>query len=93
MRLALDTNILAYAEGVGDAKRCKSARDLVARLPGALVIIPTQCLGELHRVLVGKAGRAAAEATIAIPSWADAFDVAYSTLDAMRTALDLALDH
>ena len=34
MRLALDTNILAYAEGIGDLKRCKSARDLVARLAG-----------------------------------------------------------
>ena len=93
MRIALDTNILAHAEGVGDAKRCKSARDLVARLPGSIVIVPTQCLGEMHRVLVGKAGRAAAEATIAIPSWADAFDVAYSTFEAMRAALDLATDH
>ena len=93
MRLALDTNILAYAEGVGDAKRCKSATDLVARLPGALVIVPNQCLGELHRVLVGKAGRTAAEATTSILSWADAFDVADSTFEAMRAALDLAADH
>ena len=37
MHIALDTNILAYAEGVGDVKRCKSARDLVARLPGSIV--------------------------------------------------------
>ena len=93
MRIALDTNILAYAEGIGDAKRCNSARDLVARLPGSLVIIPAQCLGELHRVLVGKAGRAAAEARIAILGWADAFDIADSTFEAMRGALDLAADH
>ncbi len=84
---------MAYAEGVGDARRCKAARDLVARLPGHLVVVPAQALGELHRVLVGKTGRALAEARAAILSWADAFDVADSTFEAMRAALDLAADH
>jgi predicted nucleic acid-binding protein len=36
---------------------------------------------------------AAAEARPAILSWADTFDVADSTFDAMRAALDLAADH
>ena len=84
---------MAYAEGVGDARRCRTARNLVARLPGHLVVIPAQTLGELHRVLVGKTGRAPADAKAAILSWADAFDVADSTFDAMRAALDLAADH
>jgi len=92
-RIALDTNVIAYAEGAGDARRCKAARDLVARLPGHLAVVPAQVLGELHRVLVGKTGRAAAAAKIAILGWADAFDVADSTLEAMRAALDLATDH
>jgi len=93
LRIALDTNVMAYAEGVGDARRCKAARNLVARLPGHLVVVPAQTLGELHRVLVGKVGRAPAEARAAILSWADAFDVADSTFQAMRAALDLAADH
>lgn len=93
VRIALDTNIMAYAEGVGDAKRCKAARGLVAHLPGHLVVVPVQTLGELHRVLVGKTGRAPADAKAAILSWADAFDVADSTFEAMRAALDLAADH
>jgi len=92
-RIALDTNVLACAEGVGDARRCSAARKLIARLPGTLVVIPAQVLGELHRVLVGKSGRAPAEARTAILGWADAFDVADSTFDAMRAALDLAADH
>jgi predicted nucleic acid-binding protein len=92
-RIALDTNILAYAEGVGDAKRCKAARDLLARLPGQQVVVPAQTLGELHRVLFGKAGRTATDAKAAILSWADAYEVADSTFDAMRAALDLAADH
>ena len=92
-RIALDTNIMAYAEGLGDAKRCKAARELVARLPGERVVIPAQTLGELHRVLTGKAGRSAADAKNAILGWADAYDVADSTFDAMRAALELAADH
>jgi predicted nucleic acid-binding protein len=93
LRIALGTNVMAYAEGVGDAKRCKAARGLVARLSGQCIVVPAQTLGELHRVLVGKAGRTAADAKAAILSWSDAFDVADSTFDAMRAALDLAADH
>ena len=93
MRIALDTNVLAYAEGVGDGRRCKAARDLVAGLPGHLVLIPAQTLGELHRVLVGKNQRDPGMARDAVLAWADAFDVADSTFDAMRGALDLAADH
>ena len=64
MRLALDTNVLAYAEGVGDASRCTLAIDLVERLAGigADAILPAQVLGELFGVLTGKAGRQATAA-------------------------------
>ena len=88
-RIALDTNVVAYAEGVGDARRCKAARRIVSRLPAQLVVIPAQVLGELHRVLVGKAHRTAAEGRAAILSWADTFEIADSTF----AALDLAVDH
>ena len=52
MRLALDTNILAYAEGIGDETRCLSARKLVKKITDSEVILPAQTLGELSRVLV-----------------------------------------
>ncbi|MSP83128.1 MAG: PIN domain-containing protein [Alphaproteobacteria bacterium] len=93
MRIALDTNVIAYAEGVGDSRRCRVARDLVGRLPGHRVVIPTQVLGELHRVLAGKVGRAPDDARAAILGWADAFEVVDSTVGALRAALDLATDH
>lgn len=32
MRVALDTNILAYAEGLGDAQKCTSAINLIRQL-------------------------------------------------------------
>ncbi len=93
MRLAFDTNILAYAEGVGDRARCTRARRWVERAASATVILPSQVLGELQRVLVGKAGRTPAEARAAVLSWADAFEVADSNWAAMQAALDLCADH
>ena len=54
MGLAFDTNILAYAEGIGDETRCLSARKLVKKLTDREVIQPAQTLGELSRVLVAK---------------------------------------
>ena len=38
----MTTNILAYAEGVGDAERCASAIKLVEDLPAEAVLLPAQ---------------------------------------------------
>jgi predicted nucleic acid-binding protein len=62
MRIALDTNILAYAEGVGDQVRRDVSVLLISRLSEASVMVSTQVLGELYRVLTGKAGRSSASA-------------------------------
>lgn len=93
MRIALDTNILAYAEGIGDKARCKAARMLVERLPVESVILPAQTLGELYRVLTAKTKRKAAPMRAAILGWADSFPVADSTWTSFQAALDLACDH
>ena len=93
MRIALDTNILAYAEGVGDRPRCSKAIRLIDKLPVGLVVLPAQTLGELFNVLTRKAGRASKEARLAIISWSDSFDVADSSLTAIKSALDLTVDH
>ena len=57
MRVALDTNILAYAEGVNGAAMKKTALDLVEKLPEGTALLPVQTLGELFNLLVRKAGR------------------------------------
>lgn len=93
MRVAIDTNVLAYAEGLGDAKRCKRAADVVAALDANNVVLPAQVLGELFNVLTKKAGRSAEQARDAVLSWSDAFDVADSTRDAITAACDLAAAH
>ena len=84
---------MAYAEGVGDLQRCTSARDLVTALPVERALVPAQALGELYRVLVGKAGQDASLARLAVLSWADCFEVADSTWSAFQSAMDLVVDH
>ncbi len=93
MRVALDTNILAYAEGVGDQQRRDISVSLISRLPEESVIVPAQTLGELFRVLTRKAGRNPAAAREAILSWSDCFNVVDSTWGAFQSAMDLSNDH
>lgn len=93
VRIALDTNVLAYAEGVGDAQRCALAVGLIERLPVEYVLLPAQTLGELFRVLVGKANQPATRARAAAMAWADSFEVAGATWTALQSAMDLAVDH
>jgi predicted nucleic acid-binding protein len=93
MRIALDTNILAYAEGIGDAFRHQASVDLVRMLPPSLVVIPAQCLGELFRVLTGKARQEASLAQQAILGWADTYETADSTWTAFQSAMDAVASH
>jgi predicted nucleic acid-binding protein len=93
VRVALDTNILAYAEGVGEATRQSASLELIAALPDDRVVLPAQTLGELYRVLTSKAQRDPQAARTAILEWSDAFMVADSTWTALQSALDLASIH
>ena len=93
MRVAIDTNVLAYAEGVGDAKRCGVAVGLIERLPESAVLLPAQVLGELMLVLTRKAGRTRELARDAVLGWADSFDVIDSTWAAFQSAFDLSVNH
>lgn len=91
--IAIDTNVLVYAEGEGDAARCGSARRLLAQVHPGAVILPVQVLGELHRVLTGRFHRDGAAVREAIIGWTDAFCIADSSLTALQAALDLHADH
>ncbi|MGE0256239.1 MAG: PIN domain-containing protein [Alphaproteobacteria bacterium] len=93
MKAALDTNILAYAEGVNDGDRRASVLDLLRRLPADTVVLPAQVLGELFAVLVRRAGRSRAEARDALLGWRDAYAVAETSPAALVAAADLATDH
>jgi len=93
MLVALDTNILVYALGINDADRRDRALALIAALPEAKVVIPVQVLGELFRVLTGKAGWRRDVAQSSIAKWQAAFAVAPSTPTGLSGALELAVAH
>jgi predicted nucleic acid-binding protein len=93
MRAALDTNLLVYAEGFGDEARVGVTRQLLDQLSEADLVIPLQCLGELFRVLTGKAGRPAPQAQEAVLGWMDAYPVLDSNTAAWRGAMDLCVAH
>ena len=59
MRVALDTNVLAYAEGINGAERRDAALALIRRLPQEAAVVPAQVLGELFNVLVREGGQVA----------------------------------
>ena len=93
MRVALDTNIMAYAEGVGDDRRQRVAMELVLKLPSESAILPIQTLGELFNVLVRKGGRSRDAARAAVLKWRDGFPVIETSAAIMLAAMDLSVDH
>ena len=56
MKIALDTNVLVYAEGVNGAGKRDIIVPLLLNLPKHAGIVPVQVLGELFNVLTRKAG-------------------------------------
>lgn len=93
MRIALDTNILAYAEGVDGADRQQAALTLIRRLSGEDVALPVQVLGELFQVLTRKGSRPPVAARAVISTWRDAFPLLDTSASVMLAAADLAADH
>ena len=93
MKIAFDTNVLAYAEGINGGEKRDIVLDLLHRLPKDAAVIPVQVLGELFNVLTRKGGRSRIAAREAILGWRDAFPLAETTPDVMLAAADLAADH
>ncbi len=93
MRIALDTNVLAYAEGANGAAMRDKALNLLRRLPPGSVVLPAQTLGELFNVLVRKAKRRPVRAREAVLSWRDAYEVVETSAAVIVNAADLASDH
>ena len=54
MKVALDTDILAYAEGANGVEKRAIIIELVRSLPQGAAVIPVQVLVELFKVLTRK---------------------------------------
>jgi len=93
VRVALDTNILAYAEGVNGEARKANALELIQRLPAGSALLPVQTLGELFQLLVRKVNRTPAQARSAILGWRDAFPLIETSETVIVGAAELAATH
>jgi predicted nucleic acid-binding protein len=93
VRVAIDTHVLASAEGAGDEAQRARAVEILATLPDGAVVLPVQVLGELYRVLVGKLRQQPVAARANVLRWSDAFAPSDSTWAAMQSAFDLSADH
>lgn len=93
MKIALDTDILAYGEGVNDAEKRDAVFELLDDLPQGSTVVPVEVLGELFNVLVRKARRSRAEARDALLAWRDTLPTVETTPEVMLAAVDLATDH
>jgi predicted nucleic acid-binding protein len=90
---ALDTNVLAYAEGVNGPGRQADAIRILSLLPARRGRVPVQVLGELHAVLVRKARRTGVQARAAVLAWQSAFATLDTTAETVLDATDLAARH
>ncbi len=93
MRVAFDTNVLAYAEGINGPDRRDAALTLIRQLPQEAAVIPAQVLGELFHVLVRKGGKSRSDARDALLSWRDTFSIVGTSPESVLAAADLATDH
>jgi predicted nucleic acid-binding protein len=93
MNVAIDSNVLAYAEGVNGAASRDAALRVLEQLPPESTFVPVQALGELFNVLVKRAKRSRAAASAAVLSWGDAFPLIDSSNDVMLAASTLSTTH
>lgn len=89
MRIALDSNVLVHAEGVDGERRQTAARATITALRGHDLIIPAQCLGELFRVLTGKAGWSSQQAAGAVFTWRHLARIAPTQEATVAAAIEL----
>jgi predicted nucleic acid-binding protein len=92
VRVAVDTNVLAYGEGMGDAERAHVAREVVGRIAVKDIVVPVQVLGELFNVLTRKGGLSAERARAIVLNMVDSFDLAATTPEILVQALELSVD-
>jgi predicted nucleic acid-binding protein len=93
MRIALDTNVLAYAAGVNGAERQRAAIELLDKLSESETFLPVQVLGELFRVLVRKAKVSPRSARTTILRFRDTYPQIETSSSVFLLATDLAVDH
>lgn len=93
MRIALDTNVLYYAQGLNGPSKQRATLEALNAISADRVVVPAQCLGEFFHALVRKGGYSRRDAQRAVIAIQDSAAVADTTGDVLLTAADLAAQH
>ncbi len=97
IRVALDSNVLAYLAGVSrsseDEAKITEVRSLIEQLANHVSLIaPAQALGELF-VVLRRSGAPADDARSILIEFTDAFGTSASESSSILAAADLVVDH
>lgn len=91
--IAVDTNVLVYAEGIGDAPRIARAQDVLDGIPNRDVVFPVQALAELAHVLARKTPLASSDIRMRIDRWMLQGTLAPTMESTLQIALSLSAEH
>jgi predicted nucleic acid-binding protein len=91
--VAIDTNVLIYAEGANEGTMRIEANRWLERVPRADMVIPLQVLGEFYSVLTRRSGFAPMKARAAVSSWSDQVFLQVTSLEVALAAIDLSSAH
>lgn len=93
MRVALDTNVLVYAEGVNGKDMKNKAVALLSALPASAVLVPTQVFAELYNVLVRKGKQSLTAAEESVIQWRNQYSCIDTSASVLDASLELATNH
>lgn len=93
MRLALDSNVLIYAEGGNDQNRRLIAHRVVGGVLPSQILVPLQAAAETYRWLVSKGGMQPTIAARQIAWWLDKFTTQDTNREVFSGAIELSTAH
>ena len=93
MRVALDSNIMIYAEGLTDDTRNLTAQRLIENISPGQLVVPSQAIVETMNWLIKKAKRTRHQAAVSARSWLNDYAVQATDTHVLEAALQLVSTH
>ncbi len=93
MLVALDSNIMVYAEGINDQLRQEKAQSLIQTLGPDRIVLPVQAIGEMIIVQMRVAKREAEFATARARDWRSRHRIQETTGDVLENAMQIVASH
>jgi predicted nucleic acid-binding protein len=93
MRVAVDSNILIYAEGLNDSRRQDIANELLNAIGAENIVLPLQAAGETFLALLRSAEHTRESASARIARWTSGYAVQETTSEVFARAIDLVRRH